>query len=242
MALSVGFRVSVALHPATQATRLLALASVGLPPTGTRQPSLDTQRRGRLSRTTRSRPGAGPRPDPKGTEEVPTQGIQPREPQLLPAERVRLAPPQLGAPPLDQVRAQSPCDPVLQPAPHPGSWRPLPVSSPASDRPVPHAPHPLRVHHAVQFCQGVIGQQRTDHATISAVRRSPVASLALLACRSPYAGGFAPAAPAAQRGWSPSPCVARLGLLIRLSAMVSRRGRIPILGRTANSSPRSSRG
>jgi hypothetical protein len=159
---------------------------------------------------------------------------------MLPAERVRIAPPQLGAPPLGQVRAQSPRDPALQPGKYPGSWRPLPVGSPASDRPVPHAPHPLRVHHAVQFCQGVIGQQRTDHATISAVRRSPVASLALLAFRSPYAGGFAPAAPAAQRGWSPSPCVARLGLLVRRSAINSRRGRMPVLGRTANLSPRSS--
>ena len=57
------------------------------------------------------------------------------------------------------------------------------------------------------------------------------------AFHSPYAGGFAPAAPASQRGLLPSPIDSRLGLLLCLSAACSRRGRIPVMVRTADSLP-----
>ena len=43
MALSIGFRVSVSLHPAIQATERLALASAGLAPASRICLSLDTR-------------------------------------------------------------------------------------------------------------------------------------------------------------------------------------------------------
>ncbi len=72
---------------------------------------------------------------------------------------------------------------------------------------------------------------------LAAKQLSQVAPLAVLAFRSPYAGGFAPTAPASQWGLSPSPNHTRLGLLLRLSAVLSRRGRIPVMVRTASSPP-----